>query len=358
MEVNLQFWRGRKVLITGHTGFKGAWLSLWLESLGAEIAGYSLLPPTQPNLFDLARVGTGMCSTIGDVRDLKCLSRLIHQHKPSVIFHLAAQSLVRRSYAQPVETYATNIMGTVHLLESARDAPFIKAIIVVTSDKCYENSPESRPFQETDRLGGRDPYSSSKAAAELVTSAFRASFFTQAVADRKIGIASVRAGNVIGGGDWSPDRLIPDVMRAALGKSHLHIRNPHAIRPWQHVLDPLCGYLMLAEKLCLDPSHFSDSWNFGPELSDTLPVSEVLNRLQALWGSEIPWQTDAAPHLHEEAALRLNCHKAKTVLGWKSQWNLHDALAKTVEWYKAFSANRDLRSFTLEQIRTYQSSNS
>lgn len=358
MEVNLQFWRGRKVLVTGHTGFKGSWLSLWLESLGAEIVGYSLPPPTQPNLFDLARVGAGMCSTIGDVRDRECLSHFIHRHEPSVIFHLAAQSLVRRSYAEPVETYATNIMGTVHLLESAREAPFIKAIVVVTSDKCYENSPESRPFQETDRLGGRDPYSSSKAAAELVTSAFRVSFFAQVVADRKIGIASVRAGNVIGGGDWSPDRLIPDAMRAALEKRQLRIRNPHAIRPWQHVLDPLSGYLMLAEKLCSDPPRFSDSWNFGPELSETLPVSELLNRLQALWGHEIPWHTDTGPHLHEEASLRLNCHKARTVLGWKSQWNLHDALAKTVEWYKAFSANRDLQSFTLDQIRMYQSSNS
>jgi CDP-glucose 4,6-dehydratase len=360
MEMNPEFWRKRKVLLTGHTGFKGSWLSLWLHSLGARVIGYSLPPPTQPSLFVLAQVekgqvDKGMKSICGDVLDLDHLRRVVREHWPEIVIHMAAQSLVRRSYVDPVGNYATNILGTVHILQAVRDAPSVQAVVVVTSDKCYENREDQRVYRETDRLGGLDPYSSSKACAEIVTAAFRESFFTRTQSEAMASVASARAGNVIGGGDFANDRLIPDVMRAVLEGRELLIRNPHAVRPWQHVLDPLCGYLMLAEKLCYDPKLFSGSWNFGPEESETLPVSAVLERLGELWGPGISWRFDDGPHLHEAQYLKLDCTKAKKQLDWKPQWNLNSALEATVQWYKAQQLHQDVRALTLEQIRCYQS---
>jgi CDP-glucose 4,6-dehydratase len=354
--MNPGFWRKRKVLLTGHTGFKGSWLSLWFQSLGAEVIGYSLPSPTHPNLYALAEVGKGMESIRGDVLDLEHLRRVVREHRPDIVFHLAAQSLVRRSYFDPVGTFATNVLGTVNLLEALRDAPKVQAVIIVTTDKCYENREDQRAYCETDRLGGLDPYSSSKACAELVTLAFRQSFFLGVKRGEAMpGVASARAGNVIGGGDWAADRLIPDVMRAVLEGRKLLIRNPHAVRPWQHVLDPLCGYLMLAEKLCEDPERFSESWNFGPRESETLSVSAVLERLSELWGPGLLWHFDDGPHPHEARYLKLDCTKAKTELGWEPQWNLNSALEATVQWYKAQQFHQDVRSLTLEQIRCYQS---
>jgi CDP-glucose 4,6-dehydratase len=355
LEMNQDFWRKKKVLLTGHTGFKGSWLSLWLQSLGTELVGYSLPPPTHPSLYDLAQVENGMESIRGDVLDLEHLRRVVREHRPEIIFHMAAQSLVRRSYADPVGTYATNVMGTVNVLEAIRNTPAVQAVVIVTTDKCYENCEDQRAYRETDRLAGFDPYSSSKACAELVTAAFRKSFFIAKSREVTTGVASARAGNVIGGGDWAADRLVPDVMRAILEGKELLVRNPDAVRPWQHVMDPLCGYLMLAEKLCEDPVRFSESWNFGPDESETLSVSAVLERLGALWGPPPLWRYDGGPQPHEARYLKLDCTKAKTELGWLPQWSLNLALEATVRWYQAQQLHQDVRSLTLKQIRTYQS---
>ena len=351
--MNPGFWQTRKVLLTGHTGFKGSWLSLWLQSLGAEVTGYSLAAPTEPSLFVLADVARGMHSVHGDVRDLEHLKRVVREHQPEIVFHLAAQSLVRRSYSDPVGTYATNLMGTAHVLETVRDAPTIRAVVIVTSDKCYENLEDGRAYRETDPLGGFDPYSSSKAGAELITGAFRNSFFSSAK-HAKTGVGSVRAGNVIGGGDWATDRLIPDVMRAVFAGGKVLIRNPDAVRPWQHVLDPLCGYLMLAEKLCHDPKRYAEAWNFGPDESESLPVATVLELLKLLWGADMAWQSEDDVHLHEAHSLKLDSSKARTMLGWQPQWNLNRALEATAEWYKAQQSQKELGSITLKQIQSYQ----
>jgi CDP-glucose 4,6-dehydratase len=355
VDMKPEFWPKRKVFLTGHTGFKGSWLSLWLQSLRAQVVGYALSPPTQPNLYDLAGVKNGMESIQGDVLDLEHLRSAIREHRPEVVLHMAAQSLVRRSYEDPVSTYATNVLGTVHVLEAVRGIPSVQSVVIVTTDKCYENREDQRRYRETDRLGGDDPYSSSKASAELVTAAFRKSFFFAGKGEAKAGVASARAGNVIGGGDWAADRLIPDVMRAALEGRELRIRYPHAVRPWQHVLDPLCGYLTLAEKLCQDPERFSKSWNFGPDESEVLPVSTVLERLQELWGPGVSWRSDDGAHPHEAQYLKLDCTKAKTELGWRPQWNLNSALEATVRWYKAHQSRQDVRSVAQEQIRSYES---
>ena len=349
-----EFWFNRKVLVTGHTGFKGSWLCLWLQSLGAQVTGYSLPPPTEPSLYELAHVQRAMNAIAGDVLDLAHLRRVMQEGQPEIIFHLAAQSLVRRSYLDPVATYATNVMGTVHVLESIRSAASVRAVVVVTTDKCYENREDLRAYRETDRLGGTDPYSNSKACAELVTAAFRKSFF-MTPGRARTGIASARAGNVIGGGDWAADRLIPDVMRAAFAGKEILIRNLQSVRPWQHVLDPLCGYLALAEKLYHDPEHFSESWNFGPDESETSSVLNVLGRLKELWGPGISWRLDDRVHPHEARLLNLDSSKAKTRLGWEPRWNLNSALKATVQWYKAHQSNQDLRAFTEEQIRFHQS---
>ncbi len=349
-----EFWSKRKVLVTGHTGFKGSWLCLWLQSLGAQVTGYSLPPPTEPSLYELAHIQRGMNAIAGDVLDLAHLRRVMREGQPEIIFHLAAQSLVRRSYMDPVATYATNVMGTVHVLESIRSVASVRAVVIVTTDKCYENREDLRAHRETDRLGGTDPYSNSKACAELVTAAFRKSFFTTP-GGSKAGIASARAGNVIGGGDWAADRLIPDVMRAAFAGEEIPIRNPQNVRPWQHVLDPLCGYLALAEKLYRDPEQFSESWNFGPDESETSPVLNVLGLLKELWGPGISWRLDDRVHPHEARLLNLDSGKAKTRLGWEPRWNLNGALKATVQWYKAYQSNQELRAFTEEQIHFHQS---
>jgi CDP-glucose 4,6-dehydratase len=355
--MNPAFWRKRRVLLTGHTGFKGSWLSLWLQSLGAETIGYSLPPPTQPSLYDLADVGRGMQSIEGDILDLERLRSILLGQRPEIVIHAAAQSLVRQSYADPVGTYATNVLGTVHVLETARDVPEVRAVLIITSDKCYENHDDLRAYRETDRLGGKDPYSSSKAAAELVTAAYRRSFFkdTEHGANTGVGVGTARAGNVIGGGDWAADRLIPDIIRAVLEGKEVLVRNPSAVRPWQHVLDPLCGYLTLAEKLYENPTCFSASWNFGPDESETLSVAAVVKRLSELWGPGISWRFDGRIHPHEAQYLKLDCTKAKTELGWEPQWDLDHALEATVQWYKAYQSGGDVRSLTLEQISSYQS---
>jgi CDP-glucose 4,6-dehydratase len=350
-----EFWRSRRVFLTGHTGFKGSWLSLWLRNLSAEVIGYSLAPNTQPNLFELAGIRQGMESISGDVCDLEHMRRVVREHQPEVVFHLAAQSLVRPSYDDPVGTFATNVLGTVHILEAVRDVPSVRSAVIVTSDKCYENFEDQRAYRETDRLGGADPYSSSKAAAEFVAAAYRKSFFNAGQRVGRTGVASARAGNVIGGGDWAADRLIPDVMRAALEGRQLSVRNPHAIRPWQHVLNPLSGYLTLAEKLHESPERFSESWNFGPDVSECVSVMTVLNRLCELWGPGLSWQFDAGPHPREAASLKLDCAKAKTLLGWEPVWDLDRGLEATIQWYKAHQSHQDVRAMALEQIRSYES---
>jgi len=354
MVMNPEFWRKRRILITGHTGFKGSWLALWLESLGAKVVGYSLEPPTQPNFYELANLKEGMESIHGNILDLEHLRQVMGECQPDVVFHLAAQSLVRRSYVDPVGTYATNVLGTVHVLEAARPSRSLRAVVIVTTDKCYENGEGLHRFCETDRLGGVDPYSSSKAAAELVTAAFRHSYFTNEKGQVLMGLASARAGNVIGGGDWGTDRLLPDVMRSVLEGKELIIRKPHAIRPWQHVLEPLCGYLTLAEKLCQDPTRFSSAWNFGPSESEDSSVLAVLEKIRELWGARICWRADTHPQPLEASYLRLDCGKAKTELGWQPQWTLRDALNATVQWYQAFQRGEDVRTFALQQIHAYQ----
>ena len=365
VELTPDFWREKRVLLTGHTGFKGSWLSLWLQSLGADLVGYSLPPPTNPSLYILAGVGQGMQSICGDILDLEHLRRVMCEFQPQIVFHLAAQSLVRRSYADPIGTFSTNVLGTANVLEAVRSAPAVQAVVIVTSDKCYENHgyknqgyqnhEHRQAFRESDRLGGFDPYSSSKAAAELVTAAFRQSFFSSAERGSNPGIATARAGNVVGGGDWSADRLIADAMRAAIDGGEVLIRNPHAVRPWQHVLDPLCGYLMLAEKLCAEPRRCSEAWNFGPPPADALSVSEILDRLRKFWGPGVAWRVQGGDHPHEAAYLSLDCTKAKLQLGWTPQWNLNVALEATVRWYKAYQAHQDVRRLAQEQIQSFQS---
>jgi CDP-glucose 4,6-dehydratase len=345
------FWRGKRVFITGHTGFKGAWLSLWLRQLGAEVSGYALAPPTRPSLFEAAGVAQDMESFIGDVRDLDALRGRMRAFRPEVVMHLAAQSLVRHSYAEPVETYATNVMGTVNCLEAVRACEGVRAAIMVTSDKCYENREGARGYREDDPMGGRDPYSSSKGCAELVTAAYRASFF--GAAGHGAAVASVRAGNVIGGGDWAADRLIPDIMRAAEWGRPVVIRNPDAVRPWQHVLEPLGGYLRLAERLFEQGQAFAEGWNFGPRDEDCRPVSWIVERLAAEWGEGLRWQADAAKQPHEAKTLTLDSAKARARLGWSPRWELATTLRSIVRWHKAHRDGGSAREATLAQIVEY-----
>lgn len=353
--VDKDFWRNKKVLITGHTGFKGSWLSLWLQSLNAEVIGYSLPPPTQPNLFELARIAEGMTSIIGDVRNLVHLQNEFIQHKPEIVFHLAAQSLVRYSYANPIETYMTNVMGTAHLLETVRQIKSVKVVVIITSDKCYENKEWMWAYRENEPMGGYDPYSSSKGCAELVTAAYRNSFFhSNQYAEHGVAIASVRAGNVIGGGDWAQDRLIPDMLRAFMAKNTVYIRNPHAIRPWQFVLEPLQGYLLLAEKLYADNgSKFAEAWNFGAEQQDSKSVQWIVEKLSNYWGNEASWDIDKTQHPHEAHYLKLDSTKAKTYLNWQPVLTLDITLQWIVKWYQAYRQQADMRIFTLQQIQDY-----
>ena len=344
-------WAGRRVLVTGHTGFKGSWLSLWLDAMGADVTGFALSPPTEPSLFAEARIARLVRHVEGDVRDLAAVSAVVEASRPEAIFHLAAQPLVRLSYVEPVETYATNVMGTVHLLEAARRTAGVKAIVCVTSDKCYENREWIWPYRESDPMGGHDPYSSSKGASELVVSAWRRSFFE---AGGPL-LASVRAGNVIGGGDWAADRLLPDLVRAFVAGVAPLIRAPDAVRPWQHVLEALGGYLMIAERLLAGEKRFADAWNFGPSDEDARPVSWIVERMRAAWGGgaadAVP---DTGPRPHEAGLLRLDCSKARAALGWRPGLTLDQALDWIVAWHKAVGGGADARAVTRAQIADYQ----
>jgi CDP-glucose 4,6-dehydratase len=354
LDVNPAFWSARRVLVTGHTGFKGGWLSLWLQRWGAEVTGYALAPPTEPSLFETARVGEGIQSVLGDVRDFAALRATMANCRPEIVFHLAAQPLVVPSYHQPVETYATNIMGTVHLLEAVRQVGGVRAVVNVTSDKCYANREWLWGYRENEPMGGDDPYSSSKGCAELVTAAYRASFFPPAAyAQHGVALASARAGNVIGGGDWAHYRLIPDLMRAFQSGRPALIRCPEAVRPWQHVLEPISGYLTLAERLCVQGPAFADGWNFGPAETDARPVHWLADRLAALWGNGAKWVTDGEPHPHEAHYLKLDCAKAWEQLSWAPRWDLARALAETVNWYQAHQAGADMQMATLAQIERF-----
>jgi len=350
------FWRGKRVFMTGHTGFKGSWLSLWLQQLGAELTGYALNPPTDPSLFEVAKVGAGMHSIIADIRDAEALAKAMREARPDIVIHMAAQPLVRYSYEAPVETYATNVMGTVHLLEAVRQTDTVRAVVNVTSDKCYENREWHWGYRENEPMGGYDPYSNSKGCAELVTSAYRNSFFNPARhGEHGVAIASGRAGNVIGGGDWAADRLIPDMLRAIEEEQPVHIRSPHAIRPWQHVLEPLSGYLVLAEKLYVEGTSYGEGWNFGPVDEDAKPVQWIVERLADLWGAGATWQLDKNPQPHEAHYLKLDCSKAKAQLGWHPRWSLSDTLSSIVLWHRAYLDKVDMKTVTLNQIEHYTS---
>jgi CDP-glucose 4,6-dehydratase len=346
-------WQDRDVLVTGHTGFKGGWLALWLQKLGARVVGFSQPPPTQPNFFTAARIANGMTSIEGDVRDLTALQQVFRQCRPEIVFHLAAQPLVRRSYEIPVETFATNVLGTVNVLEASRHAESVRTIVVITSDKCYENEERPRAYREIDRMGGHDPYSASKGCAELATSAYGRSF----LAERGIGVATARAGNVIGGGDWAADRIVPDAVRAIERGDALCVRHPRAVRPWQHVLEPLAGYLRLAERLHASPERWAGAWNFGPSTAESVTVAQLLDLFFERWGDG-RWQPCADANLpHEAATLRLNATKARKRLGWQPLLSLSDALDLTARWYRealAGASPTELRVLSCEQIHAYE----
>jgi len=345
--MNPQFWQGKRVLLTGHTGFKGSWLSLWLQTLGAELVGYALTSPTSPSLFEVAHVADGMTSITGDVTDYKQLYQVIEQYRPEIIIHMAAQSVVRTSYVDPVSNYNTNVMGTVHLFEAVRQLGGVRAVVNITSDKCYENREWVWGYRENDPLGGYDPYSSSKACAELVTSAYRNSFFNPAdYAEHGVAIATARAGNVIGGGDWTPDGLVSDIVQSLLQKRPVLIRNPYATRPWQHVLDALNGYLTLAEHLYNQGPAFADAWNFGPYDSDIKPVGWLVEQLLTLWGEGATWEQDRAYQPHEANSLSLDCAKARLKLGWSPKFSLAQGLEQIITWTRAYQSDADMRQVT------------
>lgn len=350
--MNKEFWNGKRVLITGHTGFKGSWLSLWLQQAGAVVIGYALKPPTTPSLFESAHIYDGMASIEADIRNLKDLEEAIGHYKPEIVIHMAAQPLVRYSYQHPVETYATNVMGTVNVLEAVRKAEGIKVVVNVTSDKCYENQEWVWGYRENEPMGGKDPYSNSKGCAELVVGAYRHSYFSSP--DNEVGVASVRAGNVIGGGDWASDRLIPDIMRAIMAEEAVLIRNPHAIRPWQHVLEPLRGYLTLAEQLWESRATYSEGWNFGPNDEDAKPVSWIVQHLTQLWGDGASWEVDTRENPPEATYLKLDCSKAKMRLKWSPALDLTTTLGWIVEWYRGYRNGDSLRQLTELQINRYE----
>ncbi|HBE18017.1 MAG TPA: CDP-glucose 4,6-dehydratase [Cyanobacteria bacterium UBA11149] len=353
--MDYNFWHGKKVLITGHTGFKGSWLSIWLQSLGAKTIGYALPPPTEPSLFKLANVAEGMVSIVGDVRDLANLKEIMAQHQPEIVFHMAAQPLVHYSYHHPVETYTTNIIGTVNVLEAVRHTPSVRTVVSITSDKCYQNKEWVWGYRENETLGGKDPYSSSKACAEIVISAYRDSYFSPPDYHRhQVALASVRAGNVIGGGDWAANRLIPDIIQSfTIGQSVL-IRNPHATRPWQHVLQPLSGYLSVAEYLWKYGVKYAEAWNFGPNEDDAKPVAWIVEELTKLWGNGASWELDKGQHPHEDTYLKLDCSKAKSQLGWQPTLSLVETLEWIVEFYQGYLNKENIRELVEDQIKRYQ----
>jgi CDP-glucose 4,6-dehydratase len=350
---NMDFWKGKRVLITGHTGFKGSWLSLWLQGKGAKLIGYSQPPPTNPSLFELADVSQGMVSIIGDIRELGKLKGVFKKYDPEIVIHMAAQSLVRYSYLNPVETYETNIIGTVNVLEAVRFAESAKVILNVTSDKCYENKEWCWGYRESDAMGGHDPYSSSKGCAELVTAAYRRSYFCEGSLGKNVMVATTRAGNVIGGGDWSSDRLIPDIINAFSAKKTVKIRYPNSIRPWQYVLEPLRGYLLLSERLW-NGDHFSaDAMNFGANDENSKPVSWIADRLAERWGEGAGWERDGSQHLHEANCLKLDSSKAKSCLGWYPKLDLSTTLEWIVAWYKSYKDGKNMRMITEQEISRY-----
>lgn len=353
---DLVSWAGRRVFLTGHTGFKGGWLALWLSHLGADVRGYALDPYTSPNLFDVARLGGRVDDVRGDIRDAARLDAAMAEFAPEVVFHLAAQPLVRLSYADPLLTYETNVIGTARVLDAVRRTPSVRAVVSITTDKCYENKEWVWGYRETDPLGGYDPYSSSKACAEIVSAAFRQSYFpVEKIAEHGVGIATARAGNVIGGGDWSLDRLIPDLVRGFLSGEPVPIRRPLAIRPWQHVLEPLHGYILLAERLLSsNASKFATAYNFGPLDDDAQTVEWIVKRMTTTWGDGASWFIDGEPSVHEAGYLKLDASKARADLGWTPRLRLADALDWLVGWYKAQAAGADMQAFSLEQIKAYE----
>ncbi len=342
-------WRGKRVLVTGHTGFKGGWLTLRLALLSADVCGFALAPTTQPSLFEAARIGEVCRSEIGDIRDRARLKAVVDDFRPEVVFHLAAQALVRSSYRDPYETYSTNVMGLISLLETLRGAPSVRCIVNVTSDKCYENREWIWGYRESDPLGGFDPYSSSKGCAELVTASWRRAFF----APMGVALASGRAGNVIGGGDWSEDRLVPDFIRAISRNAELVIRSPRATRPWQHVLEPLAGYMRVAERLLQGNTEAADSWNFGPESESVRDVEWVARTLCSVWGGNARMRIHPDATYHEAHNLMLDISKARVRLGWLPRWTISEALEKVVRWHKAHSAGEDVRSLCIRDIADY-----
>jgi CDP-glucose 4,6-dehydratase len=349
-KVDKNFWVGKKVFLTGHTGFKGSWMSLWLQSMGAIVKGYSLEPTTKPNLYTVASVDTAMDSEIGDIRDLNQITKSMTDFNPGVLIHMAAQPLVRLSYQEPVDTYTTNVIGTVNVLEAARKCTNLKAIVSVTTDKCYENKEWEWGYRESEPMGGHDPYSSSKGCAELVTSAYRRSFFSS---DGTASLASARAGNVIGGGDWAEDRLIPDILRAFEKLEPVVIRNPLSTRPWQHVLEPLSGYLVLAQELYLNGDDFAESWNFGPKDEDCKPVNWILDQMVTYWGNNASWNLDKNNNPHEAGFLKLDCSKASNRLKWNPKWNLDETLEMIVNWHQLYINAGNIKKQCLKEINSY-----
>ena len=343
------FWRGKRVLLTGHTGFKGSWMSLWLQKLGADLHGLALAPPTEPGLFEVANVAKGMSDRRGDLRDYETVLTHMKSIQPEIVLHMAAQPLVRRSYHHPIETFATNVMGTVHMLEAARHVGSVKAIVNITTDKCYENREWVWGYREDEPMGGHDPYSSSKACAELVSAAYRKSFLKEA----QIAMATARAGNVIGGGDWASDRLVPDIFRSLQNKQSVAIRNPHAIRPWQHVLEPLSGYLFLAERLYKQGQMDAEAWNFGPHDEDARSVQWIVERLCEEWGEHARWHIQEGAQLHEANFLKLDISKARQRLDWRPRWSLDTALQHTSDWHRAWLAGLDMQAVCFDQITQY-----
>lgn len=346
--VNPEFWLDKRVLLTGHTGFKGGWLALWLQKMNARVFGFSLPAATTPNLFEVAKIADSMDSDYGDITDLASIRAAFRRAEPEIVIHMAAQPLVRRSYRQPLQTYQTNVMGTLHVLECIRENACVKAAVMITTDKCYDNREWVWPYREIDKLGGHDPYSGSKACMELLIDSYRSSYF----ADSSTAIASARAGNVIGGGDWSEDRLLPDILRATNNKIMIEVRNPQAIRPWQHVLDPLSGYLRLAECLYQHGQSYAEAWNFGPAMDDNKSVSWILNRIAERW-PQLQWQASSQPQPHEAGQLRLDCSKARDRLGWQGRWPLSRAIDATLSWHEQALQNADMQAYTSRQIDEY-----
>jgi CDP-glucose 4,6-dehydratase len=348
-------WGGRRVFVTGHTGFKGGWLSMWLARMGAIVRGYSLDPSTNPSLFEVAQIATLVDDRRGDIRDFTSLSRSIQEFAPEIVFHLAAQPLVRASYEDPLGTYTTNVMGTANLLESIRATESVRSVVIVTTDKCYENREWMWSYRENDRLGGHDPYSSSKACAEILTASYRRSFFCSPSAGRHcVAVATARAGNVIGGGDWSPDRLLPDLIRGFVSGHPVAIRNPDSVRPWQHVLEPIAGYLLLAEKLLTQGVAVAEAWNFGPNEDGAWTVAQIADEMVRQWGGAAKWSRDRAEHPHEAQSLKLDASKAKAVLGWRPRLSLRQALRMLVEWYKPWHEGADMLTISQSQIEEYE----